>query len=136
MRKVNYSDRTLLELRKLDEALATLEESAADNETRQARDSLLLRYVYTFEMAWQAMRLILADRGDTETPRVAFSTLETAFVVSMIRDAELWKEMREARNAVVYAYDEGEAIALAAFVRSKALPELKQLATGLRVNGA
>jgi nucleotidyltransferase substrate binding protein (TIGR01987 family) len=135
MRKVQFSDRTLLELRKFDDALATLEESAAENETRQARDSLLLRYVYTFEMAWQAMRLVLADKGDMETPRVAFSTLETAFATNMIGDAALWKEIREARNAVVHAYDEDEAIALAAFVRSRALPELKKLAAELRASG-
>ena len=81
-----YSDRTKLELRKFADALAALEEAALENETRMARDSLLLRYVFTFEMAWQAMRQVLLDRGDTETPRVAFSTLDTAFKVGIVRD--------------------------------------------------
>ncbi|MEI8323804.1 MAG: HI0074 family nucleotidyltransferase substrate-binding subunit [Betaproteobacteria bacterium] len=131
-----YSDRTLLELRKFDEAVAALEEAVGEDESRKARDSLLLRYVYTFEMAWQAMRLVLTDRGDTETPKIAFATLETAFVVGMIHDPALWKDMREARNAVVHAYDEDKAIALAAFVRNKAFAVLKRLAVELRAGNA
>jgi nucleotidyltransferase substrate binding protein (TIGR01987 family) len=130
-----YSDRTRLELRKFSDALTSLEEVALDDETRKTRDSLLLRYVYTFEMAWQSMRLVLEDRGDTETPRVAFATLETAFKVGMIRDPALWKDLREARNGVVHAYDEGKAIALAALVRQQALPALRQLLADLRDSG-
>lgn len=122
-----HSDRTLLELRKFADALTALQEAAGEIEDRKGRDSLLLRYVFTFEMAWQSMRQVLQDRGDTETPRVAFATLETAFKVGFIRDAGLWKAMREARNGVVHAYDEEEAIKLAAFVRQRALPELEAL---------
>jgi nucleotidyltransferase substrate binding protein (TIGR01987 family) len=127
-----YSDRTQLELRKFTDAVATLKEAAAEDESRQARDSLLLRYVYTFEMAWQTMRLVLDDRGDTETPRVAFATLETAFQVGMIHDPALWKRLREARNAVVHAYDEDKAIALAAIVRSDGLPTFERLLAQLQ----
>ncbi len=127
-----YSDRTQLELRKFADAVATLEEAAGEDETRIARDSLLLRYVFTFETAWQAMRQVLADRGDDETARVAFSTLETAFKVGMIRDAALWDELCKARNSVVHAYDEEEAIALAALVRTKGLPALQHLLAELK----
>ena len=112
-----YSDRTKLELRKFADALAALEEAALENETRMARDSLLLRYVFTFEMAWQAMRQVLLDRGDTETPRVAFSTLDTAFKVGIVRDPA--QDSCARPNGVVHAYDEAEAIALAALVRQR-----------------
>lgn len=122
-----YSDRTLLELRKFSDAMAALKEAAAENEDRKGRDSLLLRYVFTFEMAWQAMRLVLQERGDEETPRVAFATLETAFKVGMIHDPALWKRLRDARNNVVHAYDEEQAIALAALVRHEAIPVLEAL---------
>lgn len=127
-----YSDRTKLELRKFADAVATLAESAGEDESRMARDSLLLRYVFTFEMAWQSMRQVLSDRGDTETPRVAFTTLETAFKIGLIRDPALWDELRKARNAVVHAYDETEAIALAALVRQKGLPTLRALLADLQ----
>jgi hypothetical protein len=66
-----HSDQTQLQLRKFADALATLKDTAADDEDRKTRDSLLLRYVYTFEMAWQSMRAVSQDRGDDETPRVA-----------------------------------------------------------------
>ena len=130
-----YSDRTKLELRKFADAVTTLEEAAGEDESRMARDSLLLRYVFTFEAAWQAMRQVLADRGDDETARVAFSTLETAFKVGLIHDPSLWDELRKARNAVVHAYDEEEAIALAALVRQKGLPTLRDLLTELQSGG-
>lgn len=96
-----------------------------------ARDSLLLRYVYTFEMAWQTLLFVLQDTGDRETPRLAFAVLETGFKAGLIRDPALWKEMRDARNAVVHAYDEGVAVALSAFVRGKAMAELERLCQSL-----
>ena len=49
---------TLLQLEKFDQALTTLKETAQESESRTVRDSLLLRFVYTFEMAWQAMRAV------------------------------------------------------------------------------
>lgn len=82
----SYSDRTKLELDKFADALGTLQEATVALEDRMARDSLLLRYVYTFEMAWQAMLFVLQDRGDRETPRLAFAVLETGFKAGLIRD--------------------------------------------------
>ncbi|MBD3893640.1 nucleotidyltransferase substrate binding protein [Hydrogenophaga sp.] len=123
----HYSDRTKLELHKFADALATLHEAAVVPEDRMARDSLLLRYVYTFELAWQTMLFVLQDRGDRETPRLAFAVLETGFKVGLVRDPALWKAMRAARNAVVHAYDEGVAMALSAFVRGSAMAELDRL---------
>ncbi len=127
MVKVKYSDRTLLELRKFSDALAALKEAAALEEDKIVRDSLLLRYVFTFEMAWQSMRQAMSDLGDRETPRLAFATLETAFKLAWITDPALWKDLRDARNSVVHAYDEAHAIALSAFVRSTAIPALDTL---------
>ena len=121
------SDQTQLQLRKFASALDTLKETAADDEDRKTRDSLLLRYVYTFEMAWQCMRAVLQDHGDDETPRVAFAVLETGFTVGYITDAALWKSLREGRNRVSHVYDESMAIALSAMVRVDAIPEFERL---------
>ena len=126
------TDQTQLQLRKFADALATLKETADDDEDRKTRDSLLLRYVYTFEMAWQSIRAVLQERGDDETPRVAFAALETGFKVGYITDAALWKRLREGRNGVSHAYDESMAIALAAMVRVDAIPEFERLLTHLR----
>ena len=128
------SDQTQLQLDKFAKALETLREAAAESETRMARDSLLLRFVFTFEMAWQAMRLALRDRGDDETPRVAFAVLETAFKVRMVTDADLWTQLRDARNGVSHAYDEAMAIRLAALVRALAIPEFGRLLEALKAD--
>ena len=59
-----FSDRTKLELRKFADAFVALQQADEDDRgDRKSRDSLLLNYVFSFEMAWQSMRLVLADRG-------------------------------------------------------------------------
>jgi nucleotidyltransferase substrate binding protein (TIGR01987 family) len=125
----------LAQLEKFEKALATLTETAQISEDRTVRDSLLLRFVYSFEMAWQSIRAVLNDRGDDETPRVAFETLATGFKVGLIVRADLWKQLREARNSVSHAYDEQMAVALAALVRAEALPEFERLLARLKENG-
>jgi nucleotidyltransferase substrate binding protein (TIGR01987 family) len=121
------SEQTALALKKLGDALSTLAEQAAEPESRMARDSLLLRYVDSFEMCWQCMHQIVCERGATETPRVAFAVLEVAFKLGWLGDAGLWKRMRDARNGVSHSYDEALAVQLAAFVRQLALPELTRV---------
>ena len=127
-----HSEQTQLQLRKFADALATLVDTADDDEDRKTRDSLLLRYVYTFEMAWQSMRAVSQDHGNDETPRVAFASLEMGFKVGYITDAALWKRLREGRNGVSHAYDESMAVALAAMVRVEAIPEFERLLVHLR----
>lgn len=127
-----FSQSTALQLEKFSQALATLKETAQDNEDRKTRDSLLLRFVYTFEMAWQAMRAVLQDKGDVETPRVAFATLETAFQMRYITNEDLWDRLRKGRNGVSHAYDEGMAIGLAAMVRVDAIPEFERVLAHLK----
>lgn len=127
-----FSDQTDLQLQKFEKALLSLEEAAAEDEDRKGRDSLLLRFVFTFEMAWQSIRAVLRDRGDDETPRVAFAALATGFKVGYISDQVLWKRLRDARNGVSHAYDEAMAIDLAGVVRADALPEFRRLLTLLK----
>ena len=129
-----FSDQAQLQLRKFAAALDTLKETAKDDEDRKTRDSLLLRYVYTFEMAWQCIRAVLQDRGDDETPRVAFAALETGFRVGYITDAALWKSLREGRNRVSHVYDESMAIALAVSIDSACVKPfaLAQSCAGLK----
>ena len=130
---MGLSDRSTLALAKFERALAALREVMDANETAMARDALLLRYVFTFEMAWQAMNAILRDLGE-DPPRVASEVLKTAFVTRLIEDPDLWRALREARNEVSHAYDEKRAIAIAALVRAKALPAFDRLADVLRAH--
>lgn len=130
------SDKTAEALRKFEEALRTLEEQAQEPESRMARDSLLLRYVYTFEMCWQCMHQLQLARGADDTPRVAFAVLALAFKLGWIPDAGLWKQLREARNGVSHSYDEDMAVRLAAAVRTLALPEFQRLRLLLREQAA
>lgn len=130
-----HSEQTLLQLSKFEQSLATLKDMADDDEDQKTRDSMLLRFVYTFEMAWQSIRAVTRDKGDDETPRVAFAALGTGFKVGYITDEPLWKDLRDARNGVSHAYDESMAIQLAALVREKAIPEFERLFQRLRAEG-
>lgn len=127
-----FSEKAMLQLTKFESALQTLKETALDDEDRKTRDSLLLRYVYTFEMAWQSIRAVLIERGDDELPRVAFAALERGFKAGYLDDEDIWRRLREARNGVSHAYDEPMAIALSAMVRVDAIPEFERLLAKLR----
>ena len=125
------NDRLALELDKLTAAIAVLRESMDDDESRKARDSMLLRFVFTFEMAWRSMKFAMAARG-LSTPDYAAAVLRAALQAQIIVDATLWDTLREYRNDVSHAYEEAKAIKIAAYVREHALPAFEQILSDLR----
>jgi hypothetical protein len=54
------------------------------------------------------------------------------FKLGYIRNAALWKRLREGRNGVSHAYDEAMAVALAAMVRVDAIAEFERLLAHLQ----
>jgi nucleotidyltransferase substrate binding protein (TIGR01987 family) len=102
-------------------ALTALQE-AVDTDTgdKKSRDSILLSFVFTFEMAWKALKEALLYRG-AEAPNYAAGTLQAAFTVGLITAPDLWMDLREARNEVSHAYDQDKAMALASMVKAQAV---------------
>ena len=114
-------------LAQFDRALKALQE-AIDTDTgdKKSRDSILLSYVFTFETGVKSMRKVLEDLG-MQVPDYASAVLKAAFQAQLISDATGWEALRDRRNFVSHAYDEEQAVAIAAYVRQFALALLGQL---------
>lgn len=125
-------DRLAVQLAQFEKATQALRE-AIDTDTgdKKSRDSILLSYVFTFEMAWKSLKAALATRG-LETPDYAAAVLRAALQARLITDPKLWEDIRDFRNDIGHAYDEEKAIEIAAFVRTKSLGNFFALAERLK----
>lgn len=110
-------------LDRLREALAIPVDEISDME----RESLVQRFHYTFELAWQ----VLADRLEREgvaldvvTPRRA---VREAFAAGLLGDGQLWIDMIADRNRTVHTYDETRLEAVVANVRARYFAALEAL---------
>lgn len=124
-------DRFPLELAKFEKALTQLRDALAPDESRQARNSLLLSFLFTFETASKALRAGLARQG-LSTPDFAAAVLRGGLQARMIENPEVWEKLREYRNGVAHAYDEALAVEIAAYVRAHAQPAFEGLHAKLK----
>lgn len=109
------------QLARFGQALAALQD-AVDTDTgdKKSRDSILLSFVFTFEMAWKTLKALLIEKGALP-PDYATGVLKAAFTVGLLPDADLWMDLRDARNEVSHAYDLEKAIEIATLVRSRGM---------------
>lgn len=112
-------------LRALEDAITT------DDGEKKSRDSILLSYVFTFEMAVKSLKTVLGELG-MDVPNYASAILKGAFQARLIEDATAWEQLRDQRNYVSHAYDESKAIDIAAYVRQHALPHFRRLLEALQ----
>jgi nucleotidyltransferase substrate binding protein (TIGR01987 family) len=125
-------DRLALQLAQFEKASRALDEAIAnDDGDKKSRDSILLSYVFTFEMAWKSLKSALAVRGFA-TPDYAAAVLKAAFQARLIDDAAAWEQIKDCRNNIGHAYDEDKAIEIAAYVRSHAPVHFSRLLARLR----
>ena len=129
---MNSSERLSFQHERFGKALAALQD-AVDTDTgdKKSRDSILLSYVFSFEMAWKLLKATLVADG-ANPPDYAAAVIKSAFTARLLSDADLWVDLREARNDVSHAYDEQRAIAIAELVKARAVPTLTLLLTSLR----
>jgi nucleotidyltransferase substrate binding protein (TIGR01987 family) len=74
------------------------------------RDSAILRFELTFEVAWKLVQLVAREQGfEVNSPRQAF---QQAFVMGWITDEEVWADIIQARNTAVHLYRQEYAEAL------------------------
>lgn len=114
-------------LQQFDRALLALQDAIdTDMGDKKSRDSILLSYVFTFETGVKSLRKVLQDLG-MQVPDYATAVLKAAFQAQLIHDATGWEALRDRRNFISHAYDEAQAIAIAAYVRQHALELFLQL---------
>lgn len=89
-----------------------------------ARDGVIQRFEYTFELSWKTAKKLLKAYGiDAESPR---DTIREMAQQDWIEDAELWMTFLEARNKTSHIYK--EEIAKEVFAQAKLfLPQAEDL---------
>ena len=120
-----------LALQHFEKALATLQEVAALPEDPIVRDSLIMRFTFTFEAGWKAAYRWLRAR-DVDVDQGAYEVIPEAFKRRLIVDATGWGEMRKMRNRTAHTYDESVAQTVAAFARGDGLRLLTALLAVLK----
>lgn len=118
--------RLALALLHFEQALNTLREVAAMPETSVVRDSLIMRFTYSFEAGWKAAYRWLRARG-VDVDEGAYEVIPEAFKRRLITDEQGWGEMRRARNRTAHTYDEAVALLVAGFARAQGLALLGDL---------
>jgi len=113
-------------------ALAALEDAIrTDDGEKKSRDSILLSFVFTFEMAWKSVKFAL-DLREFKVNDYAAAALSGGFQAGLIDDPAAWDLQRKHRNNVSHAYDKDEAIEISAFVREYSVGYFRQLLSRLK----
>jgi nucleotidyltransferase substrate binding protein (TIGR01987 family) len=74
------------------------------------RDSAILRFELTFEVAWKLVQILAREYGyEVNSPRQAF---QRAFTMGWITDEEIWADIIKARSTAVHVYRQEYAEAL------------------------
>lgn len=83
------------------------EKSLAAPKTEFTRDSAILRFELTFEVAWKLLQILVREQGyEANSPRQAF---QHAFSIGWITDEVAWDEILRARNNAIRIYREADA---------------------------
>ena len=74
------------------------------------RDSAILRFELTYEVAWKLVQLLAREQGyEVNSPRQAF---QRAFTLGWVSDEEIWVDIIRARNTATHVYRQEYAEAL------------------------
>jgi len=93
-----------------EEILSRWGEALSLPESDIVRDSAILRFELTYEVAWKLVQLLARDQGyEVNSPRQAF---QQAFKMGWITDEEVWVDIIRARDTAVHVYRQEYAIAL------------------------
>ncbi len=91
-----------MHLETLEQALALLEEVLAEPFSALVRDAAILRFEYTFELAWKLLRRIAQVEGQkAESP---WQAIRAAAEAGLLQNVDLWFEMVECRNSVTMTF--------------------------------
>lgn len=107
-------------------ALGNVDEALAGPANVKAyRDSTILGFTFVYELAWNAMKLGLAEVGiDARDPKAAF---QHSFQQRWIDNEKFWLDMLEDRNLVVHTYNEGLALEVYGRIRDEYAPEFRRV---------
>lgn len=95
-------------------------------------EGLVLRFEYTFELAWKVLQDLLIYKG-YEFMMGPYGTLKMAFDDGLIADHDGWRKMAKSRNTLSHVYDEEEVLPIVKLIYSDYAPLLKKLDEELNI---
>jgi nucleotidyltransferase substrate binding protein (TIGR01987 family) len=107
-------------------AFRRLEDAARRPKDEFMRDSVIQRFEFTYELAWNMLKERLDLEGiAVRTPR---ETWQQALLAGMIVDGNRWSDMQKLRNLTSHTYDEALADQVYGVITSEGLELFRQLA--------
>ncbi len=100
-------------LKKLDKGVKTINSFVKKNPDDEElldlmKESLIKRFEYTHELAWNVMRDFVQSFGEIKIYGSKDASRE-AFKAELIKDGHVWMDMIKSRNLTVHTYDEDSA---------------------------
>lgn len=97
-------------LKSFQKSLSRFKQALNQRETMITRDASILRFEFTFELAWKcAQKTLREEQIVCQSPKSCFQEAMTA---NLIQDDPQWICMLEDRNLAVHSYDEKLAMAI------------------------
>ena len=96
-----------------------------------ARDGLIQRFEFTFELAWKTLQNCFEDEGLTglNSPK---TVLREAYAARLIEDEELWLAMLQDRNSTAHIYSEQLARQICEKIRTRYSAALASLLAAIQ----
>ncbi len=116
----------------LEKAFSQLKEAVDrfDELDNLAKEGLVQRFEYTFELAKNTIKDFLESKGeDAKYPR---DILKKAFQLQIIDNGELWIDMLEKRNIMSHTYNEATFVEVVTIIKNKFFSEIEKLVDFLR----
>jgi nucleotidyltransferase substrate binding protein (TIGR01987 family) len=90
-----------------------------------AKEGLVQRFEYTFELAWKTLKDYLESEGIiNQFPR---EVLKQGFHVNVLNNGELWIDMLEKRNLLTHTYDQDNFNLALELIKKSYFPEITYL---------
>lgn len=96
-----------------------------------ARDGLIQRFEFTFELAWKTLKSCFEEEGlmGLNSPK---TVLREAFAAGLIQTEEVWLAMLEDRNSTAHIYSEALANKICQRIQERYIDCFAELAEKLR----
>jgi nucleotidyltransferase substrate binding protein (TIGR01987 family) len=90
-----------------------------------AKEGLVQRFEYTFELAWKTLKDYLESEGMIcQFPR---EVLKQGFHANVLNNGELWIDMIEKRNLLTHTYDQDNFNLALELIKESYFPEINYL---------
>ncbi len=90
-----------------------------------AKEGLVQRFEYTFELAWKTLKDYLESKG--EEVKFARDVIKQSFQFELIENGELWLLMLEKRNLMSHTYNEEIFQEVVSQIAQNFFPEIEKL---------